>query len=190
MILDFTAIDFETAYYRKESACSIGLVRFRDGEAVDSFYSLIRPPSLYVRPDFTAIHGRPHLAAGAGFYRRSAADGAQCPVRPVRAAAIGGSLRHPLPRLSVLLLVPYRAAGTARWPSPADGVGRPLRHRVRRPQRVGRCGNVRPPFCPVPAGRNGGCARVKARQSCRRRAFCSAPILSIMHEKIFDNITP
>ena len=57
MILDFTAIDFETAYYRKESACSIGLVRFRDGEAVDSFYSLIRPPSLYVRPDFTAIHG-------------------------------------------------------------------------------------------------------------------------------------
>ena len=110
MILDFTAIDFETAYYRKESACSIGLVRFRDGEEVDSFYSLIRPPSLYVRPDFTAIHGltvadlvdaptdlRPHLAAGAGFYRRSAADGAQCPVRPVRAAAIGGSLRHPLP---------------------------------------------------------------------------------------------
>ena len=57
MILDFTAIDFETAYYRRESACSIGLVRFRDGKAVDSFYSLIRPPSLYVRPDFTAIHG-------------------------------------------------------------------------------------------------------------------------------------
>ena len=57
MILDFTAIDFETAYYRSESACSIGLVRFRDGKAVDSFYSLIRPPSLYVRPDFTAIHG-------------------------------------------------------------------------------------------------------------------------------------
>ena len=55
MILDFTAIDFETAYYRKESACSIGLVRFRDGEEVDSFYSLIRPPSLYVRPDFTAM---------------------------------------------------------------------------------------------------------------------------------------
>ena len=27
-------------------------------------------------------------------------------------------------------------------------------------------------------------------QSCRRRAFCNAPILSIMHEKIFDNITP
>lgn len=27
-------------------------------------------------------------------------------------------------------------------------------------------------------------------QSCRRRAFCGDPILSIMHEKIFDNITP
>ena len=104
MILDFTAIDFETAYYRSESACSIGLVRFRDGKAVDSFYSLIRPPLLYVRPDFTAIHGltAADLAGAptfdrAGFYRRSAADGAQCPVRPVRAAAIGGSLRHPLP---------------------------------------------------------------------------------------------
>ena len=55
--LNFIAIDFETAKYSPESACSIGLVKFIDGKAVDTFYSLIRPPSLYIRPDFTEIHG-------------------------------------------------------------------------------------------------------------------------------------
>jgi len=55
--VNFTAIDFETAIYSRESACSIGLVKFTDGKAVDTFYSLIRPPKLYIRPDFTEIHG-------------------------------------------------------------------------------------------------------------------------------------
>jgi len=55
--MDFVAIDFETALYARESACSVGLVRFEDGKAVDTYYSLIRPPALYVRPDFTQIHG-------------------------------------------------------------------------------------------------------------------------------------
>jgi DNA polymerase-3 subunit epsilon len=55
--MDFVAIDFETAKYSSESACSVGLVKFQNGAAVDSFYSLIRPPSLYIRPDFTEIHG-------------------------------------------------------------------------------------------------------------------------------------
>ena len=55
--MDFVSIDFETAKYSRESACSVGLVKFQDGKAVDSFYSLIRPPSLYIRPDFTDIHG-------------------------------------------------------------------------------------------------------------------------------------
>jgi len=55
--MDFVAIDFETAKYSRESACSVGLVKFEDGEAVDTFYSLIRPPVLYIRPDFTEIHG-------------------------------------------------------------------------------------------------------------------------------------
>jgi DNA polymerase-3 subunit epsilon len=53
----FIAIDFETAYYAPESAISVGLVKYRDYEPVDSWYSLIRPPKLYVRPDFTDIHG-------------------------------------------------------------------------------------------------------------------------------------
>ena len=54
---DFIAIDFETAKYSMESACSIGLVKFQGGKVIDTFYSLIRPPVLYIRPDFTDIHG-------------------------------------------------------------------------------------------------------------------------------------
>jgi DNA polymerase-3 subunit epsilon len=56
-MMNFAAIDFETAKYSRESACSVGLVKFQDGKASDTFYSLIRPPSLYIRPDFTEIHG-------------------------------------------------------------------------------------------------------------------------------------
>jgi DNA polymerase-3 subunit epsilon len=56
-MMNFIAIDFETAKYSRESACAVGLVKFRDGKAIDSFYSLIRPPILYIRPDFTDIHG-------------------------------------------------------------------------------------------------------------------------------------
>ena len=55
--MNFVCIDFETAKYSRESACSVGLVKFMDGKMTDTFYSLIRPPSLYIRPDFTDIHG-------------------------------------------------------------------------------------------------------------------------------------
>jgi DNA polymerase-3 subunit epsilon len=55
--MDFVAIDFETAEYSRESACSVGLVRFTQGLERDTFYSLICPPVLYIRPDFTEIHG-------------------------------------------------------------------------------------------------------------------------------------
>ena len=55
--MNFVSIDFETAKYSRESACSVGLVKFENGKAGDTFYSLIRPPELYIRPDFTEIHG-------------------------------------------------------------------------------------------------------------------------------------
>ena len=55
--MNFVAIDFETAKYSQESACSVGLVKYLDGKATDTFYSLIRPPKLYIRPEFTEIHG-------------------------------------------------------------------------------------------------------------------------------------
>jgi DNA polymerase-3 subunit epsilon len=42
--LDFTAIDFETANSSGASACSVGLVKVRDGRVVDRAYWLIRPP--------------------------------------------------------------------------------------------------------------------------------------------------
>ncbi|MGL3149690.1 3'-5' exonuclease [Microbacterium sp. A82] len=45
MPLDFTAIDFETANSSPASACSVGLVRVRDGEVVATADWLIRPPA-------------------------------------------------------------------------------------------------------------------------------------------------
>jgi DNA polymerase-3 subunit epsilon len=45
--LDFTAIDFETANNSAASACSVGLVKVRDGRVVDTAYWLIKPPLGY-----------------------------------------------------------------------------------------------------------------------------------------------
>jgi DNA polymerase-3 subunit epsilon len=45
--LNFTAIDFETANNSAASACSVGLVKVRDGEVVDAAYWLIKPPIGY-----------------------------------------------------------------------------------------------------------------------------------------------
>ena len=44
MPLDFTAIDFETANASNASACSVGLVKVRDGRVVDRAGWLIKPP--------------------------------------------------------------------------------------------------------------------------------------------------
>ena len=55
--MDFVTIDFETANYSPNSACSVGLVKFINNEVTDTYSSLIRPPKLYIRPDFTDIHG-------------------------------------------------------------------------------------------------------------------------------------
>lgn len=43
----FVGIDFETLYPQRVSACSIGMVKYIDGEIVDRFYTLIRPPFDY-----------------------------------------------------------------------------------------------------------------------------------------------
>ena len=43
----FVAIDFETLYPQRVSACSVGMVKYRDGEIVDRYYTLIRPPFDY-----------------------------------------------------------------------------------------------------------------------------------------------
>ena len=55
--LDYIAIDFETANQYRNSACSVGLVRFIDGKEVDSCYSLIHPAKMYFIPEWTeTIH--------------------------------------------------------------------------------------------------------------------------------------
>lgn len=45
MPIDFTAIDFETANSHAASACSVGLVRVRDGAVEQRAQWLIRPPA-------------------------------------------------------------------------------------------------------------------------------------------------
>ena len=46
---DFAAIDFETANNERSSVCSVGIVIVRNGEIVDTFYSLIQPEPNYYR---------------------------------------------------------------------------------------------------------------------------------------------
>ena len=59
MPLDFTAIDFETANGSSASACAVGLVKVRDGKIVDTFSTLINPPTGWwdFHPGNIKIHG-------------------------------------------------------------------------------------------------------------------------------------
>ncbi|MBQ8501444.1 MAG: 3'-5' exonuclease [Bacteroides sp.] len=54
---DFAAIDFETANRERTSVCSVGVVIVRDGEIVNSFYSLIHPEPNYYSYWCTQVHG-------------------------------------------------------------------------------------------------------------------------------------
>ena len=66
--LDFTAIDFETANSSPASACSVGLVRVRDGAVVAQTGWLIRPPMGHdaFNEWNVRIHGiHPHHVIGA-----------------------------------------------------------------------------------------------------------------------------
>ena len=54
---DFAAIDFETANSERSSVCSVGVVIVRDGEMVDSFYSLIQPEPNYYNYWCSRVHG-------------------------------------------------------------------------------------------------------------------------------------
>lgn len=54
---DFAAIDFETANNCRTSVCSVGVVIVKNGEIVDTFYSLIKPePNYYIYWN-TQVHG-------------------------------------------------------------------------------------------------------------------------------------
>lgn len=57
VLLDFVAVDFETAYNDNNSACSIGLVCVKDLEIVETAYYLIKPPKLAFDDKNIEIHG-------------------------------------------------------------------------------------------------------------------------------------
>ena len=55
--MNFTAIDFETANGKRNSACSLGLVRVENGKIIESKDWLISPPEMYFHPMTVSIHG-------------------------------------------------------------------------------------------------------------------------------------
>ena len=63
-MLNFTAIDFETACHDRASICQVGLIRVEDGDIVKEMDILVQPPENYYHPIFPMIHGiEPHMTA-------------------------------------------------------------------------------------------------------------------------------
>lgn len=53
---DFVAFDVETANDKRNSICSVGLVKFKNKEIIESYYSLVNPQD-YFDPFNVSIHG-------------------------------------------------------------------------------------------------------------------------------------
>ena len=53
----FTAIDFETADPKRDSACALGVVLVEGGRIVERGYRLIRPPRRQFNPFCVQVHG-------------------------------------------------------------------------------------------------------------------------------------
>lgn len=43
-LMNFTAIDFETATGKRYSACAVGIITVENGKTIDEYDSLIQPP--------------------------------------------------------------------------------------------------------------------------------------------------
>jgi DNA polymerase-3 subunit epsilon len=56
-MIDFAAIDFETANQERSSVCSVGVVIVRGGEIADRIYRLIRPEPEWYSYWNTRVHG-------------------------------------------------------------------------------------------------------------------------------------
>lgn len=56
-MIDFAAIDFETANSHRSSVCSVGVVIVRGGEVADKIYRLIRPCPNFYTYWTTRVHG-------------------------------------------------------------------------------------------------------------------------------------
>jgi DNA polymerase-3 subunit epsilon len=55
--MNFTAIDFETATGKRNSACAVGMVVVKNGYVQDEYYSLIQPPENMYWWRNTQVHG-------------------------------------------------------------------------------------------------------------------------------------
>lgn len=55
--MTFTAIDFELATAVYTSVCAVGIVKVVDGEIVEQFHSLVRPPDNKYMWQTTRVHG-------------------------------------------------------------------------------------------------------------------------------------
>ena len=55
--MNFTAIDFETATGKRDSACAIGLVQVANGQIIDEYSTLIQPPNNEYNWHNTNVHG-------------------------------------------------------------------------------------------------------------------------------------
>jgi DNA polymerase-3 subunit epsilon len=53
----FTAIDFETAQSKRYSICQIGIVRVVNGEIVETYNKLVRPPDNHYNYHNIQVHG-------------------------------------------------------------------------------------------------------------------------------------
>ncbi len=56
-MLNFAAIDFETANHNRSSICSVGVVIVENGEITDKMYYLIRPRPNFYSSWATDVHG-------------------------------------------------------------------------------------------------------------------------------------
>lgn len=56
-MLNFVALDFETANEHKNSAISLAVVTVEEGRITKRGYSLIKPPVMQFTPEFIDIHG-------------------------------------------------------------------------------------------------------------------------------------
>lgn len=55
--MNYVAIDFETANRYPNSACSIGMVKVKNGQVVEEYYRLIKPPKMVFDAMNIQIHG-------------------------------------------------------------------------------------------------------------------------------------
>ena len=65
-MIDFTALDFETAQGKRWSVCQVGIVRVENAIITNEISILVQPPDNYYWENFIAIHGiTPEITAKA-----------------------------------------------------------------------------------------------------------------------------